>query len=61
MKFGLQTYTVRKEIAKDFEVAFKAIKEKGYRYIELPGLYEKGADDLKKFFIQYKKVNLKFK
>ena len=52
MNFGLQTYTVRQEIAEDFEVAFKAIKETGYRHIELPGLYEKDADELKKFFCE---------
>lgn len=50
MKYGLQVYTVRDAITADFDAAFKAVKDAGYEYIELPHLFSKSADELKKYF-----------
>ncbi|HNX27660.1 MAG TPA: sugar phosphate isomerase/epimerase, partial [Phycisphaerae bacterium] len=47
MKYGLQVYTVRDNIAADFEGAFSAIKNIGYEYVELPGLFGKKPSEIK--------------
>ncbi len=49
MNVGLQVYTVRGEITKDFEAAFNKVKKAGYEYLELYGLFENKPEDLKKF------------
>jgi len=50
MKIGLQVYTVRDELIKDFEGTFKALKEMGYDTIELPGLFDRQPAELKSLF-----------
>ncbi len=50
MQFGLQIYTIRDEVDRDFEAAFNKVKNIGYQYIELPGLFNRDADDLRSFF-----------
>ncbi len=36
---GIQVYSVREEAAKDFEGTMKALKDMGYDFVELAGLY----------------------
>ena len=50
MKFGLQVYTIRDEIVKDFENAFCEVKNAGCKNIELSGLFDRDVDELKTFF-----------
>ena len=49
MQFGLQAYTIRNEVDTNLVAAFNEVKKVGYRYIELPGLFNRGADDLRSF------------
>lgn len=43
---GIQVYTVRDYAEKDFLGTMKALKEMGYDYVELAGLYGKSADEI---------------
>ena len=46
-KVGLQVYSVRDELAKDFEGTLKKVKEIGYDYVEFAGFYDKTAEEVK--------------
>ena len=50
MEFGLQVYTIRDEIGKDFKNAFCEVQNTGCKNIELSGLFDKKAGELKTFF-----------
>ena len=41
---GLQLYSVREDLAKDFEGTLQAVKDMGYDYVEFAGFYEKSAE-----------------
>lgn len=43
---GIQVYTVRDYAEKDFEGTMKTLKEIGYDYVELAGLYGHSADEI---------------
>ena len=47
MRVGLQLYTLRNEMEKDFEGTLKAVKEMGYDYVEFAGFYDKSAVEVK--------------
>lgn len=46
-KVGLQLYSVRAEMEKDFEGTLKAVKDMGYDYVEFAGFYGKSAKEVK--------------
>ncbi len=46
-KVGLQLYSVREDMAKDFEGTLKAVKDMGYDYVEFAGFFEKSAEEVK--------------
>lgn len=50
MKLGLQLYSVREDLEKDFLGTLKKVKEMGYEGGELAGLYGKGASEVKAMF-----------
>ena len=45
-KVGLQLYSVRGDMEKDFYGTLKAVKEAGYDYVEFAGYYGKSARNL---------------
>lgn len=45
---GLQLYTVRDEVEKDFEGTLKKVKEFGYEGVEFAGLFDHSAEEVKK-------------
>ena len=46
-KVGLQVYSVRNDMEKDFEGTLKAVKDMGYDYVEFAGFFGKSADEVK--------------
>ena len=46
-KIGLQLYSVREDMQKDFEGTLKKVKEMGYDGVEFAGLYGKTAAEVK--------------
>ena len=46
-KVGLQLYSVRNDMEKDFEGTLKAVKDMGYDYVEFAGFFGKSADEVK--------------
>ncbi len=50
---GLQLYSVRRAMEKDFEGTLKAIKEMGYNYVEFAGYHGKSAEELKALLEKY--------
>lgn len=46
-KVGVQLYSVREDLAKDFEGTLQAIKDMGYDYVEFAGFYDKSAEEVK--------------
>ena len=46
-KVGVQLYSVRDDLAKDFEGTLQAIKDMGYDYVEFAGFYDKSAEEVK--------------
>ena len=44
---GVQLYTVRAELAQDFEGTLKRIAEMGYTQVEFAGLYKREPEDIK--------------
>ena len=46
-KVGLQLYSVRGDMEKDFEGTLRAVKEMGYDYVEFAGYYGKSAQEVK--------------
>ena len=47
MKIGVQLYSVRDEMAQDFEGTLKKVKEMGYECVEFAGLFDKSAAEVK--------------
>lgn len=48
LPIALQLYTVRDEMAKDFDGTLAKVAEIGYRYVEFAGLYNRKAEDVRK-------------
>ena len=47
MKIGVQLYSVRDEMEKDFEGTLKRVKDMGYECVEFAGLFDKSAAEVK--------------
>ena len=52
-KLGLQMYSVRDEMAKDFEGTLKKVSEMGYEYVEFAGYFDKTAEEIKAIMDKY--------
>ena len=50
---GLQLYSVRGEMAKDFEGTLKKVSEIGYKYVEFAGYFGKSAKEIKAILEKY--------
>lgn len=50
---GLQLYSVRSDLARDFEGTLKAVSEMGYDGVEFAGLYGKSAQEVKALCEKY--------
>jgi sugar phosphate isomerase/epimerase len=48
LPIGLQLYTVRDLMGKDFEGTLARVAEVGYRYVEFAGFYDRKAADIRK-------------
>ncbi|MDP4119231.1 MAG: sugar phosphate isomerase/epimerase [Bacillota bacterium] len=46
-KIGLQLYSVRDDLKKDFEGTLQKIKKMGYDYVEFAGYYNRSAEEIK--------------
>ena len=46
-KVGIQLYSVKEAMAKDFEGTLEAIKDMGYEYVEFAGYYGRTAEEIK--------------
>lgn len=46
-KLGLQLFSVRDDMANDFEGTLKAVKEMGYDCVEFAGFFDKSAEEVK--------------
>jgi sugar phosphate isomerase/epimerase len=46
-KIGVQLYTARSEMAKDFEGSLKRVAELGYKEVEFAGYYNRAAKDVR--------------
>ena len=53
---GLQLYSVRGEMAKDFEGTIKKVAEIGYKYVEFAGYFNKSAEEIKAILKKYNLV-----
>lgn len=53
MKLGVQLYSVRDDMAQDFEGTLKKVKEMGYEGVEFAGLYGKSAEEVKALCAKY--------
>ena len=53
IKVGLQLYSVRDAMEKDFEGTLKAVKEMGYDYVEFAGYFGKSAEEVKAVLDKY--------
>jgi len=47
LKIGLQLYSVREEMSKDFFGTLKNVKHMGYDYVEFAGYFGKSAEEIK--------------
>ncbi len=52
-KIGLQLFSVRDEMDKDFEGTLKKVSEMGYEYVEFAGYYGKTAEEIKEILDKY--------
>ncbi len=52
-KIGLQLYSIRDDMAKDFEGTLKKVKEMGYDVVEFAGYYGHDADEIKALLDKY--------
>lgn len=52
-KVGLQLYSVRDKMEKDFEGTLKAVKDMGYDFVEFAGFFGKKAEDVKEILDKY--------
>lgn len=50
---GLQLYSVRDDLASDFEGTLKKVSEMGYEYVEFAGYYDKSAKEIKEILDKY--------
>lgn len=50
---GLQLYSVRNEMEKDFEGTLKKVAEMGYEGVEFAGLFDKSAAEIKELLNKY--------
>lgn len=46
-KVGLQLYSVREDLEKDFEGTLRKVKDMGYDYVEFAGFFDKSAEEVK--------------
>ena len=53
MKLGVQLYSVRDDMAQDFEGTLKKVKEMGYEGVEFAGLFDKSAKEVKALCAKY--------
>ena len=53
MKLGVQLYSVRDDMAQDFEGTLKKVKAMGYEGVEFAGLYGKSAEEVKALCAKY--------
>lgn len=53
MEYGLQLYSVRDGMAKDFEGTLKAVSEMGYKFVEFAGFFGKSAEEVKTILDKY--------
>lgn len=53
MSIGLQLYSVRDEMGKDFEGTLKAVSEIGYDCVEFAGYYDRSAEEIKAMLDKY--------
>jgi len=47
-KIGLQLYSVREEMEKDFEGTLKKVAQMGYEYVEFAGYFGRSAEEIKR-------------
>ena len=47
LKVGIQLYSLRDALKKDFEGTLKNVADIGYEYVEFAGFYERSADEIK--------------
>lgn len=47
IKVGIQLFTVRGSLQKDFEGTLRALRDMGYEYVEFAGYYDKSAEEIK--------------
>lgn len=52
-RIGLETYSLRDDLKKDFTGTLQAIREMGFKEVELPQLYGRTAEDLRKILRQH--------
>ncbi len=52
-KIGLQLYSVRNEMAADFEGTLRAVREMGYDNVEFAGYFGKSAEEIKALLKKY--------
>ena len=50
---GLQLYSVRDDMAADFEGTLKKVAEMGYEYVEFAGFFGKSAKEIKEILAKY--------
>ena len=53
LPIGLQLYSVRNEMEKDFEGTLKKVAEMGYEGVEFAGLFDKSAAEIKELLAKY--------
>ena len=53
LPIGLQLYSVKNEMAKDFEGTIKKVAEMGYEGVEFAGLFDKSAQEIKALLEKY--------
>jgi len=53
MRIGIQLYSLRNELAADFEGTLKAVHDMGYDCVEFAGLYDKSVEEIKSLCAKY--------
>lgn len=53
LKVGIQLYSLRDALKKDFEGTLKKVADIGYEYVEFAGFYERSADEVKEILNKY--------
>ena len=53
LPIGLQLYSVKNEMAKDFEGTIKKVAEMGYEGVEFAGLFDKSPAEIKELLAKY--------